>query len=77
MLGKCYEPRWSLNRWVFSLRRKIGSESAVLSAVGSSFQSLGAKSEKSLGRVERCPGCFREGSASFPVLADLSEREGL
>ena len=74
---ECYGPRWSLNRWVFRLRRKVGSESAVLNALGSPFQSLGARREKSLGRVERWPGCFREGSASFPVLADLSEREGL
>jgi len=74
MVSKCYGPWWSLNRWVFRFRQKIGSESAILSAMGSSFQSLGARREKSLGRVECCPGCFREGSASFRVLADLRER---
>ena len=68
-------PRWSLNRWVFRLRRNIGSESAVLSAMGSSFQSLWAR--RALGVWSVAPGCFREDSASFPVLADLSEREGL
>ena len=45
----------------------------MLTAIGS----LGARREKSLGRVERCPGCFGEASASFSVFADLSEREGL
>lgn len=62
---------------MFRFRQKIGIESAVLSAMGSWFQSLGASREKSLGRVELCPGCFREGSASFPVLAHLRERAGL
>ena len=55
----------------------LPSESAVLSAMGSLFHSLGARREKSLGRVDRCPGFFSEGSISFPVLADLSERVGL
>ena len=41
------------------------------------FQSFGARREKSLGRVERCPGVFREGTLSFPVSADLSARVGL
>ena len=38
-----------------------------------SFHSFGVKREKSLGRVDRCPGCFSEGFASLPVLAELSE----
>jgi len=41
------------------------------------FHSFGARREKSLGRVERCPGFFREGTTSFPASADLSTREGL
>ena len=52
-------------------------ESAVLITMGSSFRSLGATTEKSLGRVKLCPGCFSEGSACFPEFADLREREGL
>ena len=53
------------------------SESAVLIAMGSAFQSFGARREKSLGHLERCPGVFREGTLSFPVSADLSARVGL
>ena len=45
------------------------SEFSVLTAMGSSFHSLGARGERSLS--------VREDSDNFPVLADLSEREGM
>ena len=38
------------------------------------IHSLEAIRERSLGRVERCPRCFRQGSDSSPVLADLREQ---
>ena len=60
-----------------SLQLKIRVESAFLTAMESLFHSLGARREKSLGRMEPCPGCFREGSDSFLVLNDLSEQEVL
>ena len=43
----------------------------VLSAPGSLFHSLGANRAKSLGRVDRCPAVFSDGSVNVPVLADL------
>ena len=49
----------------------------VLIEVGSAFHSFGARREKSLGRVERWPGVFSVGTASLPVSADRSAREGL
>ena len=51
------------------LQWEIGSEFSVLTAMGSSFHSLGARGERSLS--------VREDSDNFPVLADLSEREGM
>ena len=49
----------------------------VLIEMGSAFHSFGARREKRLGRVERCPGVFRDGTTSFPASVDLSAREGL
>ena len=48
--------RYSLKRWVFSLRRKIERVSAVLKATGSSFHHRGARTENSLHRAELPPG---------------------
>ena len=61
-----------MNRWVFRSWQNLGSESVVLSATGSLFHSLGNNRAKSLGRVDRCPAVFSDGSVIIPVLADLS-----
>ena len=63
--SKCHGLRWRVNRWVFRPRQNLGSESVVLSAPGSLFHSLGASRANSLGRVDRCPGVFSEGSVSI------------
>ena len=49
------------------MKRKMGSESAVVTARGRSFYSFRASRGKRLGRVEPWPGCFREGWYRLPV----------
>ena len=41
------ESRWTLNRWVLSLLRKLVSDSAIMTSGGSSFHHCGPKTEKS------------------------------
>ena len=48
----------------FSLRRKMGSDSAVLTSVGSSFHHCGARTEKRCDRVDRPERPLRRGNQS-------------
>ena len=50
---------------------------AVLAAMESAFHSLAASREKSLVRVECCPGAYSEDTSQLPALAGLSVQEGL
>ena len=63
-----------MNRCVFSLRRKIGRVSAVLTAVGSSFHHRGARTEKSLHLAELPPGARSGVGLSCPEEAERRER---
>ena len=56
--------RWSLNKWVLSLLRKMASDSAVLTLVGSSFHHWGATTEKSGSFAERHLLALSDGGTS-------------
>ena len=62
------------NRWVFRAVLKVGREGASLMFLGSSFQRVGAATEKALSpHVRR----LVLGGLRRPASLDLREREGL
>ena len=71
----CYfGSRWSLNKWVLSLLRKMASGSGVLTLVGRSFHRWGAGAGKSCDSAEGPLSSLSDGGTSRP--ADAVERSG-